>query len=160
MGDALAISLLEKRGFTSADFARTHPGGLLGKKLLLSIDELMHTGNAIPKVNYNTMLKAALDEMTQKKLGITTIVHDDNALAGIFTDGDVRRALNNNADIQTTFIHQVMTQKPKVIRRGLLAAEALRIMETNKITSLVVVDEKNHPIGIIHLHDIFRAGVM
>lgn len=160
MGDALAISLLEKRGFTAEDFARSHPGGILGKKLLLYIDELMHVGDAIPKVHYNAMLKTALVEMTQKKLGITTIVHDDNTLAGIFTDGDIRRAFDSNIDIHTTYIHQVMTKTPKVIQKGLLAAEALRIMEKHKITSLIVTNEKKHPIGVLHVHDIFRAGVM
>jgi arabinose-5-phosphate isomerase len=98
--------------------------------------------------------------MTQKKLGITTIVHDDNRLAGIFTDGDIRRAFNNNIDIHTTYIHQVMTKTPKIIRAGTLAAEALHIMETHKITSLIVANEENHPIGVIHLHDILRAGVI
>ncbi len=160
MGDALAISLLEKRGFTAEDFARSHPGGTLGRKLLLRIDELMHTGNAIPKVNYDALLKTALLEMTQKKLGITTIVHDNNQLAGIFTDGDIRRAFDTNTDIHNTYIHQVMTKKPKVIRLGVLAAEALHLMETHKITSLIVVNEENHPIGVIHLHDILRAGVI
>jgi len=160
MGDALAISLLEKRGFTAEDFARSHPGGTLGRKLLLRVDELMHTGNAIPKVNYDALLKTALVEMTQKKLGVTTIVHEDNQLAGIFTDGDIRRAFDNNADIHNTYIHQVMTKKPKVIQAGILAAEALHIMETYKITSLVVTNEENHPIGVIHLHDILRAGVI
>lgn len=160
MGDALAISLLEKRGFTAEDFARSHPGGTLGRKLLLRVDELMHTGSAIPKVNYDALLKTALVEMTQKKLGITTIVHEDNQLAGIFTDGDIRRAFDNNADIHNTYIHQVMTKKPKVIQTGILAAEALHIMETYKITSLIVTNEENHPVGVVHLHDILRAGVM
>ncbi len=160
MGDALAISLLEKRGFTAEDFAKSHPGGALGRKLLLRVDELMHTGSDIPKVNYDALLKTALVEMTQKKLGVTTIVQDDNQLAGIFTDGDIRRAFDNKADIHSTYIHQVMTKKPKVISPGLLAAEALHIMETHRITSLVVINDANHPIGIIHLHDILRAGVM
>ncbi|MCD6038900.1 MAG: kdsD 1 [Gammaproteobacteria bacterium] len=160
MGDALAISLLEKRGFTAEDFARSHPGGTLGRKLLLRVDELMHTGNALPKVNYDALLKTALVEMTQKKLGITTIVQEDNQLAGIFTDGDIRRAFDNNADIHNTYIHQVMTKKPKVIRPGILAAEALHMMETYKITSLIIINDENHPIGVIHLHDILRAGVI
>ncbi len=160
MGDALAISLLEKRGFTAEDFAKSHPGGTLGRKLLLRIDELMHTGHAIPKVNFDALLKTALVEMTQKKLGITTIVHEDNQLAGIFTDGDIRRAFDNNTDIHNTYIHQVMTKKPKVIRTGTLAAEALHMMETHKITALIVVNEENHPIGIVHIQDILRAGII
>ncbi len=160
MGDALAISLLEKRGFTAEDFARSHPGGTLGRKLLLRIDELMHTGANIPKVNYDALLKTALIEMTQKKLGFTTIVHENNQLAGIFTDGDIRRAFDMNTDIHNTYIHQVMTAKPKVITAGMLAAEALHLMESHKITALIVVNDDHHPIGVIHLHDILRAGVI
>lgn len=160
MGDALAISLLERRGFTAEDFALSHPGGTLGRKLLLRVDDIMHTGDAIPKVDYNALLRTALIEMTQKKLGITTIIHPDNQLAGIFTDGDIRRAFDNNVDIHHTPIHQVMTKKPRVITAGILAAEALHIMETHKITALIVTNDKNHPIGVVHMHDILRAGVI
>jgi arabinose-5-phosphate isomerase len=160
MGDALAISLLQKRGFTAEDFALSHPGGTLGRRLLLKVDEIMHTGSSIPKVNYDALLKNALMEMTQKKLGMTTIVNQENELAGIFTDGDIRRAFDNNADIHKTAIHEIMTRNPKVIRMGTLAAEALHIMETYKITSLIVTDEQNKLLGIVHLHDILRAGVM
>lgn len=160
MGDALAISLLQKRGFTANDFALSHPGGTLGRRLLLKVDEIMHTGTAIPKVNYDALLKTALVEMTQKKLGVTTIVDKNDALAGIFTDGDIRRAFDNNADIHKTSIHQIMTKNPKVIRPGLLAAEALHIMETYKITALVIVNEENNPVGVVHMHDILRAGVI
>jgi arabinose-5-phosphate isomerase len=160
MGDALAISLLEKRGFTAEDFALSHPGGTLGRRLLLRVDELMHTGEAVPKVDFDATLKTALVEMTQKKLGITTIINRNNQLEGIFTDGDIRRAFDNSVDIHTTNIHQVMTKDPKVIRQGILAAEALHIMESHKITTLVVVDENNIPLGVVHMHDILRAGVM
>lgn len=160
MGDALAISLLQKRGFTAEDFALSHPGGTLGRRLLLRVDEIMHKEAAIPKVNQEALLKVALMEMTQKKLGMTTIVDKDNKLAGIFTDGDIRRAFDNNADVHSTQIHQIMTKNPKVIMLGTLAAEALHIMETYKITSLVVTDTHNTPIGIVHMHDILRAGVM
>lgn len=160
MGDALAISLLEKRGFTSEDFALSHPGGTLGRRLLLRIDEIMHTGSAIPKVDFNATLKNALVEMTQKKLGMTTIVDENHRLAGIFTDGDIRRAFDNNVDIHQTLITDVMSKNPKVIRPGMLAAEALHTMENFKITSLIVVDDSQIPIGIIHMHDILRAGVM
>jgi arabinose-5-phosphate isomerase len=160
MGDAIAISLLEKRGFTAEDFAMSHPGGTLGRKLLLRVDEIMHTENAIPKVRTDTMLKNALVEMTQKKLGMTTIVNHDNQLAGVFTDGDIRRAFDNNTDIHQTPIQNVMSKNPKVIKPNLLAAEALNIMEAFKITCLVVTNEQNNPIGIVHLHDILRAGVM
>lgn len=160
MGDALAISLLQKRGFTAEDFALSHPGGTLGRRLLLRVDEIMHRENAIPKVDCNALLKTALMEMTQKKLGMTTIVSKDNKLAGIFTDGDIRRAFDNNADINKTEIHQIMSKNPKVIRPGMLAAEALHLMETYKITSLIVVNEEHIPVGIVHMHDILRAGVM
>jgi arabinose-5-phosphate isomerase len=160
MGDALAISLLQKRGFTSEDFALSHPGGTLGRRLLLKVDELMITGDAIPKIRMEDFLKTALMEITQKKLGMTTVVNTKGQLAGIFTDGDVRRAFDNNADVHKTVIHHIMTKNPKVIRTGILAAEALHLMETHKITALIVTDEKNSPIGVVHLHDILRAGVM
>jgi len=160
MGDALAISLLEKRGFTANDFAMSHPGGALGRRLLLRVDEIMHTGDAMPKVDYDAFLKTALMEMTQKKLGMTTVIHKNSELAGIFTDGDVRRAFDNNADIHQTPIHRIMTTQPKVLRPGTLAAEALHIMETHKITALIIINDHNHPVGVVHLHDILRAGVM
>lgn len=160
MGDALAISLLESRGFTAEDFAKSHPGGTLGRRLLLSVDELMHTGNNIPRVNNDALLKTALVEITQKKLGMTAVVNQHDQLMGIFTDGDLRRALDNHTDIHHTPIHQVMTKTPKVIKPDMLAYEALRLMEKNKITALIVTNEINHPIGVIHLHDILRAGVM
>jgi arabinose-5-phosphate isomerase len=160
MGDALAISLLEKRGFTAEDFALSHPGGTLGRRLLLRVDEIMHTGNAIPKVDFDATLKTALVEMTQKKLGMTTIVTENQELAGIFTDGDIRRAFDNNADIHSTFIREIMTKNPKVIQPGTLAAEALHIMESFKITALIVMDENKKPLGVVHMHDILRAGVM
>lgn len=160
MGDALAISLLELRGFTAEDFALSHPGGTLGKRLILRIDDIMHTGSAIPKVAIDALLKSALVEMTQKKLGLTTIVDQDNQLVGIFTDGDIRRAFDNQTDIHNTVIHQVMTKNPKTIKPGALAAEALRIMENHKITALVVANEKQQPVGVVHLHDILRAGIV
>jgi arabinose-5-phosphate isomerase len=160
MGDALAISLLEMRGFTTEDFALSHPGGTIGRRLLLKVDQIMHTGEAIPRINMDAFLKTALNEITQKKLGMTTVLHEDGKLAGIFTDGDVRRAFDNNADVYKTVINQIMTKNPKVIRPGILAAEALHIMETFKITSLIVTNEKSQPVGVVHLHDILRAGVM
>lgn len=160
MGDALAISLLEKRGFTAEDFARSHPGGSLGRRLLLRVDDIMHKDEAVPRVNFDATLKAALVEMTQKKLGMTTIINQEGDLAGIFTDGDVRRALDKNSDIHSTVMHQIMTINPKQIHKDTLAAEALHIMETFKITSLVVIDDKKKLAGIIHMHDILRAGVM
>lgn len=160
MGDALAISLLEHRGFTAEDFALSHPGGSLGRRLLLRVDEIMHTGNAIPRVDLDAFLKTALFEITQKKLGMTTVINNQNELAGIFTDGDLRRAFDSDADIHKTMINNIMTKNPKVIRPGTLAAEALKIMETHKITALIVTNEQNTPVGVIHLHDILRAGLI
>ena len=138
----------------------SHPGGTLGRRLLLRVDDIMHVGDAIPKVNLDAFLKTALVEITQKKLGMTTVVNHNNELSGIFTDGDVRRAFDNNADIHQTAIHEIMSKNPKVIYPGTLAAEALHIMETHKITSLIVVDEQKKPLGVVHMHDILRAGVM
>jgi arabinose-5-phosphate isomerase len=160
MGDALAISILQKRGFTAEDFALSHPGGTLGRRLLLRVDEIMHTGASIPKVSFDALLKTALVEMTQKKLGMTTIVNAEDELMGIFTDGDIRRAFDDNANIHETVIHQVMTKNPKSIKPGTLAAEALHTMETYKITSLIVANDPKHPVGIVHMHDILRAGVI
>ena len=160
MGDALAITLLEVRGFTTEDFALSHPGGTIGRRLLLKVEQIMHTGAAIPSINSAAYLKTALNEITQKKLGMTTVLHDDGKLAGVFTDGDVRRAFDNNADVYKTVINDIMTRDPKVIRADILAAEALHIMENFKITSLIVTNDHSQPVGIVHLHDILRAGVM
>lgn len=160
MGDALAVSLLESRGFTAEDFAKSHPGGSLGRRLLLNVDEIMHTGINIPIVDDDAILKNALVEITQKKLGMTVVVNQHKQLSGIFTDGDLRRALDSNTDIHLTPVHKVMTKKPKVIKPGMLAAEALRLMEKNKITALIITNDNDHPIGVIHLHDILRAGII
>lgn len=159
MGDALAMALLDQRGFTENDFALSHPGGALGRRLLLRVNEIMHQNEALPIVSQHALLKEALIEMTQKKLGITTVIDESGKLIGIFTDGDVRRAFDREADIQKTQVQEVMTKNPKTILRDILASEALNIMETYKITALVAVDEKQHPIGIVHIHDILRAGV-
>lgn len=159
MGDALAIALLEQRGFTESDFALSHPGGTLGRGLL-RVEEIMHRDEAIPMVTQDAFLKTALVEMTQKKLGMTTVVNEQGELVGIFTDGDVRRAFDKNSDVHKTQISQVMTKNPKVISPQLLAAEAVRIMETFKITALIVTNTDNKPIGIVHMHDILRAGVV
>lgn len=159
MGDALAIALLEARGFTVEDFAMAHPGGTLGRRLLLRIDELMRTGHAIPQVHEHTMLSAVLVEMTNKGLGMTTIVNDNGQLTGIFTDGDLRRALDKSGDIHNTPVHLVMTRGGKTIKPGTLAAEALQIMEKHKITSLLVMSEQNKLLGVLHMHDLLQAGV-
>lgn len=161
MGDALAMALLTKRGFTEKDFALSHPGGALGRRLLLRVNEIMHFGENIPKINGKASLKEALVLMTQKKFGMTTVINDDGALIGVFTDGDVRRAFDNDADVKNTKISDVMSKNPKTIRKEILAAEALKMMENFKITSLVVTEEHDSsPVGIIHIHDILRAGVM
>lgn len=160
MGDALAMALLEKRGFTENDFALSHPGGTLGRRLLLRVNEIMHSGENVPVIHVDASLKDALVIMTQKKLGMTTVVDDQNKLVGIFTDGDVRRAFDNHADLQNSKVSEVMSKNPKVITSEILAAEALTIMETYKITSLVAVDTQERPIGIIHIHDLLRAGVV
>lgn len=160
MGDALAMTLLEERGFTKQDFALSHPGGTLGKRLLLRVDEIMHKNNDIPIVKQEANLREVLVEMTRKKLGMTTVVNEEGELMGIFTDGDVRRALDSHTDIHLTPIHKVMSMNPKTISHDSLAAEALSMMETHQITSLVATNEKHQPVGIIHIHDILRAGVI
>lgn len=158
MGDALAIALLEARGFTEHDFAQFHPGGSLGKRLL-HIAEIMHTGNAVPKVLEDCLLDEALLEITRKRLGMTAIVDEDNILQGIFTDGDLRRTLDGGHDIHKTKIQVVMTRNCITIPAQTLAAEALKIMEQKKITALIVVNETHNPVGVVHMHDLLRAGV-
>jgi arabinose-5-phosphate isomerase len=160
MGDALAISLLEVRGFTADDFARSHPGGKLGRRLLLLVDDLLHTGERVPKVKSGTLIRDALLEMTQKGLGATAIVDDQDTVLGIFTDGDLRRALDHDIDLHKTPIDEVMTRKPKLIAPGLLAAEALQIMDSGKFNALLVVDEHKRLIGALNMHDLLRAGVV
>ena len=159
MGDALAIALLEARGFTADDFAFSHPGGALGRRLLLKIDSIMHTGDAIPRVDSGVPLSRALLEMSGKALGMTTVLNSDRTLAGIFTDGDLRRAIDRGIDIHSAKIDDVMTRNCRSIKPGMLAAEALRIMEDNKITVLVALDDQRHPLGVIHTHDLLKAGV-
>lgn len=159
MGDALAIALLESRGFTAEDFALSHPGGTLGRKLLLHIDDIMRTGDAIPAVHENSRLSHALFEMTQKGMGMTAVLNDQQQLCGIFTDGDLRRTLDHEIDIHNTVIGEVMTKSCKTIAPGTLAAEALHLMETHKITSLLVTNEHHIPVGALHFHDLLRAGI-
>jgi arabinose-5-phosphate isomerase len=159
MGDALAIALLQARGFTSEDFALSHPGGKLGRRLLLRIDDIMHRGDRIPLVNDSVTISEALIEMTRKRMGVTGIIDENNHLIGIYTDGDVRRTLDKQLNIQTTNIKTVMTPNSKTITVGLLAVEALNIMETYKISNLFVVDDACHPIGALHLLDLLNAGV-
>ena len=160
MGDALAIALLEARGFSQEDFAFSHPGGALGRKLLLKVQDLMHADQEVPMVQPDTPLAAALVEMTEKKLGMTTVVNEQGGLAGIFTDGDLRRALDRQLDVHTATIDEVMTRHCRTVTPNQLAAEAVRIMEDNKILVLVVVDDANQPVGALNMHDLLRAGVL
>ncbi len=160
LGDALAIALLEARGFTAEDFAFSHPGGALGRRLLLKVENVMHTGDGLPTVKRGTSLREALLVMTQKGLGMTVIIDENGLLAGIFTDGDLRRTLDREIDLREATIDQVMTARGKTARAEMLAAEALKIMEDHKISSLVVVDDNDRPIGALNMHDLLRAGVM
>ena len=154
MGDALAIALLEARGFTAEEFAFSHPGGALGRRLLLMVQDVMHTGNNIPKINTGAKLTDALIEMGQKALGMTTVM-DGEKLAGVFTDGDLRRAIDQGIDLQSSLIEQVMTTSCKTVAPNMLAAEALHIMEENKITTLVVKD-KDQLLGVLHMHELLK----
>ena len=160
MGDALAVALLEARGFTEDDFALSHPGGSLGRRLLLRVEDIMHKDALVPIVNLNTPLSDALLEMTEKRLGMTCIVDDAGKLVGIYTDGDLRRTLAHSIDFKTTPISQVMTAGGKTIAANKLAAEALQIMESSAINALIITDEKNRPIGALNMHDLLRAGVV
>ena len=160
MGDALAIALLEARGFTAEDFARSHPGGSLGRRLLLHVQQIMHTGKAIPVVDQQALLGDALVEMTRKSLGMTAITDSDNKLVGIFTDGDLRRTLDQGLDIKITPIKDIMTANCRVANSNMLAAEALQIMEQYKINALLVVDEHKQVVGALNMHDLLRAGVV
>ena len=160
MGDALAIALLEARGFTPEDFAMSHPGGSLGRRLLLKVDDIMHAGERLPVVASGTPLSEALLEMTRKGLGMTAITRDDGTLAGIFTDGDLRRMLDRDIDIRKATIDEVMVAQPITIEPGHLAAEALQIMETHKINGLMVCDKDHKPLGAFNMQDLLRAGVV
>lgn len=159
MGDALAIALLEKRNFTQEDFAIFHPGGNLGKRLLLRVDEMMVHDKQIPIVQESLSLSDAIVEMTSKRLGATCVVDTNGALTGIITDGDLRRLLQVTKNISGVTAGQAMTKNPKTIRKGMLAAVALEEMEEFKITQLIVVEADHRPIGMIHLHDLVKAGL-
>jgi arabinose-5-phosphate isomerase len=160
MGDALAIALLESRGFTEEDFARSHPGGALGRRLLLLIDDLMHTGDTMPVVQPDTPLSNALMEMTRKGLGMTAVVDGAGQLAGVFTDGDLRRAIDHKIDVHEASVSDVMTTDCKTVHPGMLAAEALQIMDSTKINALPVVNDNNELVGALNMHDMLRAGVV
>lgn len=160
MGDALAVALLEARGFTAEDFALSHPGGILGRRLLLRVSDLMHAGERMPKVKPDTSLLNALGEITAKGLGMTTVAGAEGELLGVFTDGDLRRAVDKGHDIRHVTIENIMTRNPTSVRSDALAAEALTIMENRKITALVVTDEQRRAVGVIHMHDLLRAGLV
>lgn len=160
MGDALAVALLEARGFTPEDFAMSHPGGSLGRKLLLKISDLMHKGDRLPKVAPDATLSDALLEMTRKGLGMTAIVDGAGTVLGVYTDGDLRRTLEQGVDVRSAKIADVMTRGGKSVKADHLAAEAVQLMEKHKITALLVLDEAGKLVGAIHMQDLLRAGVV
>ena len=160
MGDALAVAMLEARGFTRQDFARSHPGGNLGRRLLLHVEDLMRTGDAVPRVAPDALLSAGLLEMSRKGLGMTMVVDTTDHILGVFTDGDLRRALDGKIDVHKTTMRQVMTPNGKKIGPRELAAEAVHLMEVYKITALPVADEQGKLLGALNVHDLFRAGVV
>lgn len=158
MGDALAIAILEARGFSAEDFARSHPGGALGKKVLVKIDNL-YNKNDFPIVDENINIREALMVVTEKKLGMTCVTDSQGVLTGVYTDGDVRRTLLNNYDVDATKITAVMSKGCKTVSNGILATEALSIMQKHAITSLVVVDKEQKPVGVLHMHDLLRSDI-
>jgi arabinose-5-phosphate isomerase len=160
MGDALAVAVLEARGFTRADFARSHPGGALGRKLLLHVEDLMRTGEAVPRVSPDAALRDGLLEMSRKGLGMTVVVDGEQHILGVFTDGDLRRALDRQIDVHATLMRAVMTAHAKSIGPRELAAEAAHLMEVHRITALPVADAHGRLIGALNVHDLMRAGVV
>jgi len=159
MGDALAIALLEKRGFKEEDFAQFHPGGALGRRLLFKVRDLMHAGEAVPRVKATATARAAIAEMTAKKLGMTTVVNAKGQLAGLITDGDLRRFLERGGNIAKARAGDLGSKSARTIQADALAAKAVQTMEQFSITSLVVVDEQNRLAGVVHLHDLLKRGV-
>jgi arabinose-5-phosphate isomerase len=159
MGDAIAVTLLEKKKFTAADFAMFHPGGNLGKRLLSKIEEFSVPAKNIPSVHASTSLKDAIIEITSKRLGATCVVDKEGTLLGIITDGDLRRLLQRTTDVTTLAAKDAMTANPKTVKMGSLAVEALSEMETFNISQLVIVDEMHKPAGMVHLHDLVKAGL-
>ena len=160
MGDALAISLLEARGFTAEDFALSHPGGNLGRRLLLHVSDIMHTGKTIPKISDKALISEALVEMTNKGLGMTAIVDENDNIVGIFTDGDLRRVLAQTVDVHTTAIADCMTSDCITGQPNMLAAEILELMQRHKINALLITDNDQQLVGAINMHDLLRAGVV
>ena len=161
MGDALAVALLEARGFTADDFARSHPAGTLGRRLLLRITDVMHAGDDVPRIGPDATVSQALVEMSRKRLGMTAVVDGDGRLLGLYTDGDLRRSLDDaNVDLRGTRIDAVMTRAPKTIDAGALAVEAAQLMETHQINALLVVDAEQRVVGALNIHDLLRARVV
>ena len=161
MGDALAVALLEARGFTADDFARSHPAGALGRRLLLHITDVMHAGDDVPRIGPEASISEALVEMSRKRLGMTAIVDGDGRLLGLYTDGDLRRSLDDEAvDLRATRIDAVMTRAPRTIGADALAAEAAQMMETHKINALLVLDAQQRVVGALNIHDLLRARVV
>lgn len=160
MGDALAVALLNARGFTADDFALSHPGGSLGKRLLLRLEDIMHKGERLPIVSIDAKIKEALVEMSLKGLGMTAIIDDKGVLAGLFTDGDLRRILDDEINIHQDNIASVMTQNPTTSQGDMLAAQALKTMEDKKINGLIIVNDDNVPVGAMNMHDLLKAGVL
>jgi arabinose-5-phosphate isomerase len=161
LGDALAVVLLERKEFKEQDFARRHPGGILGRKLMIRVEDLMKKGDEIPLVREDTPMKEALFEITSKRLGLTGVVDAEGRLLGAITDGDLRRGLERKGDIFGLRAAELMTRNPKVVAADMLAAEAVAVMEQFPITALFILDEQSKkPVGIIHLHDIIKAGVV
>jgi len=160
LGDALAVALLDARGFSADDFARTHPGGSLGRRLLIHVRDVMHTGDELPKIDHDASLKVALLEMTKKGLGMTAVVDAAGRVAGVFTDGDLRRALEHALDLQQARVTDLMTRNPKTIHADELAVAAVEKMETLKINGLLVVDADNTLMGALNMHDLLQAGVV
>ncbi|MEO8309164.1 MAG: KpsF/GutQ family sugar-phosphate isomerase [Pseudomonadota bacterium] len=160
MGDALATAVLEARGFTVEDFARSHPGGTLGRKLLLHVQDVMRQGEELPRVGATAPLAQGLVEMSRKRLGLTAVVDEHNRILGVFTDGDLRRTLDRGLDLRTTAMREVMTANPRCIDPGALAADAVNQMQAHQVTALLVVDQDRNLVGALNIHDLLRAGVV
>ena len=160
LGDALAVALLDARGFGKEDFARSHPGGALGRRLLVHVADVMHREEKLPKVSAGATVSEALLEMTRTGLGMTAIVDEEDRVLGLFTDGDLRRALDKNIDVHATLVAEVMTRNPRTITADRLAAEAVQIMDQHKINGLLVVDAERQLVGAFNMHDLLRAGVV
>ncbi len=160
LGDALAVALLEARGFKAEDFARSHPGGSLGRRLLVRVSDVMRTGDAVPSVVDTVLLPQAIAEMSRKGMGMTAVVDKDRRVVGMFTDGDLRRTLEKPIDVHATPLAAVMTAKPRTIASDRLAAEAVKLMEDHRIAQILVVDSGLHLLGALNLHDLFRAKVL